>query len=403
MLHVFGQEEPQAKAGELRKFRILLCLQPEEHPSVQINIRDGADPKHGLYRRGSQDQAAAEPDAVFRKVPGKVPGRGGDAVVEGCFPHLADVHVIVRRRPPDVQLRRSVQEFKTACQNALRQTGGFAEPAGKMCPADQNAFLGLFHLDVRHQMQRRYPAFLMLCLAAGRVLVEGNRVLNGDLVKAQRVSRRLEGICVPERVQDLQEDPALFGNPGGLRRKDDYALRPGRDLRQQQRIDLPGEEDHTVTGKLPTEPDSIVQHGEIHLVPQGQGAVLRFIADGPDRPVDIFKFRQGRVRSAVRRYQTVHAEVPVVGEFSVVAAIEITVTPVGSLSVVYRMIAPFPHKAAADAVILFDQGVIILKIPGAVSHGVTVFAHQKRLVRIRIHIGLHLLQRRIHAAVQVDV
>ena len=66
------------------------------------------------------------------------------------------------------------------------------------------------------------------------------------------------------------------------------------------------------------------------------------------------------------------------------------------------MVTPLPDKAAAGTVILLHRLKIILQIPGAVSHGVTVFTHHIRLCAVLLKILVQAFKRRIHTAVGIQ-
>ena len=67
------------------------------------------------------------------------------------------------------------------------------------------------------------------------------------------------------------------------------------------------------------------------------------------------------------------------------------------------MVAPFPDKPAAGAVILLYGLKIIFQIPGAVAHGMADFAHHIGLRPILLKIVMNLLKGRIHTAVYVNI
>ena len=92
------------------------------------------------------------------------------------------------------------------------------------------------------------------------------------------------------------------------------------------------------------------------------------------------------MRTSVRIYQAVQAEIPVMLQFTIVAAIQIDVFTLRGLAAIYCMVAEFPDKSAAQSRILFDQLMVIFNISGSVSHSMAVFYKQKRRCRVMIKI-----------------
>ncbi len=124
---------------------------------------------------------------------------------------------------------------------------------------------------------------------------------------------------------------------------------------------------------------------------------------------------------AVRVDQAVHAEVAVVGELLVVAAVAVDGPVVRGLAAIDRVVAPLPHKAARKAIVPHNQLLVVLRISGAVAHGVDVLAQHKgrpaafpgliQLRALKVAGYVHLFARPgqlglfgggVHAAVQVQ-
>ena len=115
-----------------------------------------------------------------------------------------------------------------------------------------------------------------------------------------------------------------------------------------------------------------VQVGEIQTVINPQCAV--FIG-GADGLVSCLCLQSTGLEAAVRKYQTVAAEVAVIGLFSG----EVAAVALDPLFVHDHMVGPFPDAAADELGILVEQFVVGIHITGAVAHGMGVFAEENRL------------------------
>ena len=80
--------------------------------------------------------------------------------------------------------------------------------------------------------------------------------------------------------------------------------------------------------------------------------------------MDILKLQQARVRPAVRIYQAVHTEIPVMRNFPMVAAVGVHFLSGNGSARLDGMVAPLPDKAPADAVVLLNQLKVILQVAG---------------------------------------
>ena len=101
----------------------------------------------------------------------------------------------------------------------------------------------------------------------------------------------------------------------------------------------------------------------------------------PGRTNYIFVFKQSCVRSAVGINQTVKTKVAVMREFTRIAAVAVDIAIIGSFSVIYRMVTPFPYKSAAKVIVFHSKTIIIFNVTRTVAHCVTVFTDYKRLAR----------------------
>ena len=147
----------------------------------------------------------------------------------------------------------------------------------------------------------------------------------------------------------------------------------------------------------------VLQVQEIHCIFQKHLSACLVEGNDPGRAVHVFKFQKPGMGRPVRIDKPVHAEVAVVRVFAVIPAVGVFFPAFFSPAKVYGVIAPFPYKSAAGAVILLYHLEIIFKIARAVAHGVAVFAHNVRLVRIAGKKIMDFFQRRIHAAVKIQV
>ena len=117
----------------------------------------------------------------------------------------------------------------------------------------------------------------------------------------------------------------------------------------------------------------------------------------------IFIFQKSGVRTPVRVDQSVHTEIAVMDSLSVIASIVIDVSAVFRLSFIDGMVTPFPDKSSAHHIIILYPCKIVFQISRTIAHGMGIFHHQKRFVRVRLHIVSDVLHRRIHTAVNVNI
>ena len=117
----------------------------------------------------------------------------------------------------------------------------------------------------------------------------------------------------------------------------------------------------------------------------------------------ILVLHQAGMGLAVGVNQTIHAEVAIMLGFAVITAVPVHRLAIGSFTLIDGVIAPLPHKAAAELLMGIEHLEVILQVSGAVAHGVAVFTQDHGLIGVALQIGIHLLQRGVHAAEQVDV
>ena len=141
----------------------------------------------------------------------------------------------------------------------------------------------------------------------------------------------------------------------------------------------------------------------IHLIFQNHVSFCLVIFHHADRSVHVLIFQQSRVWCTVRIYHSVHTEITVIRILSMITAIIIDILSILCHSFVNSMVAPFPDKAATETVVFLDHFKIIFVIAGSVSHRVAVFAQNHRLIRLGFTVFFHLLIKRIHSAIEVQI
>ena len=119
--------------------------------------------------------------------------------------------------------------------------------------------------------------------------------------------------------------------------------------------------------------------------------------------MNVLVFFQAGVGRAIRIHQTVHTEVAVMLRFTMVAAVPVHGFAIFSNALVDGVIAPFPDKAATVEIVGDEELEIVFKVSGAIAHRMRVFTKQQRLVRRIRQVILHLLNRRIHSAENINV
>ena len=88
-------------------------------------------------------------------------------------------------------------------------------------------------------------------------------------------------------------------------------------------------------------------------------------------------FQKTGVRSTIRVYQTIHAEVSVVDFFVPVAAVEEFIFAFDGFAHIYGVVAPFPYETADITRIFVETFKISLQVSRTVTHSVAVFYFDK--------------------------
>ena len=167
---------------------------------------------------------------------------------------------------------------------------------------------------------------------------------------------------------------------------------------------LAGGNVHPALAHGPGEPYVLTQRREVQHVAHAEQPCLKIDLTDPGGPVDVLELLQAGVGRAVRPHQAVHAEVAVVGLLTEITAVEIPPGAVRCAAHVHGVVAPLPNEAAAVAVVTLEALEIVLQIPGAVAHGMRILAQHVGLVHpMLVEVAVDLLDRGIHAAVQVQV
>ena len=106
------------------------------------------------------------------------------------------------------------------------------------------------------------------------------------------------------------------------------------------------------------------------------------------------------MRSAVGEYQSVRTEVFFI---RVVSRTEVTtISPIESAVFIFcckALVYPVPYKSSLHVFACGDNIKIFLKVSGTITHGMCIFAHDKRTFYIRARsIFLHVTHAWIHGA-----
>ena len=146
-----------------------------------------------------------------------------------------------------------------------------------------------------------------------------------------------------------------------------------RNRRHVLRVDSAFLHNLSVTEHLPGNVQVVFEIRKVHVIVQCKRAGVLVEGCHPRRAVDVFVFQQSGVDAAVGVDQTVHTEVTVVRELIRVAAVGVNLPSVRRGTAVDGMVAPFPDKSSAGAVVFFHQTEVVFQVARAVAHGVTVF------------------------------
>ena len=222
------------------------------------------------------------------------------------------------------------------------------------------------------------------------------RIADPYLVKSENMALRKTAGCFLRKIRDAKETSAFIGN-----------LKPERYIRLLMRSNMryfyyAVFDFRTVLCQAVVSLHAGRRIREIPVVPDCEKFFFRVI-NCPERPVHIFVFVKASVGCPVRVDQTVETEIAVMLKFAVVSAIQIHGSSVIRISFQNRVIAEFPDKASAKALVLLRQVSVLLKISRAVPHGMAILHKQKRLFRIAIQIVCDFIERRIHSAEEIDI
>ena len=304
------------------------------------------------------------------------------------FPLLLDIHVVVCGRPPDIELHRPVQIFRSPVNDTLKKAIPLIICIDKSLSLDGDSAVRLRHLQTAAGV---FPAGQM----PERVLVSSVRVFQKDFIKSQQMACRNQGGSAAEQIEDFQIHPPRLRD-GYIQHNRRLAVGRHGTCGNAARFHT-----NAVACHLIADVRVILQIRVIQVVVQLQFPGPGIIGNHPRRTVYVFIFQQSGVGSAVRIHQPVHAEISVVDLLAVISAVEISFAV--PLSGIHCMVAPLPHETAAHPVIAVDDLEIILQVSGAVSHGMGIFHQQKRFAPVFFKVLLDFLEGGIHSAVQVKI
>ena len=316
---------------------------------------------------------------------------GNHVIIVGGHPVQLQLPVVVSRSSPDVEVHGLVQNFLTINGQLCEHTGELIVLVSKCSGADGNVTITLGGGNAVFAQRLVLPD--LQCS-----LVPVICILQLNFIKAQVKTLRQDFGSVLQLVIDLQEATAFFGN-FNVQRQSSVAVRSNCG----QLFDLAAGDDHTVTVDFVSSGSIFRQRNKVHIVMDDQLAVLCIIVFDTGRTMDILILHKAGTGSSVRENQAIDTEVAVVGPFTAVAAVQILGLAVLSNTGIDSVVTPLPNETAAHNVVVLDELPVIFQIAGAVAHGMGVFAHQERLVRVGIQIPLQAFHRGIHITVQVNV
>ena len=163
---------------------------------------------------------------------------------------------------------------------------------------------------------------------------------------------------------------------------------------------------NTIAGHFIPKRQVVLQIHKIHIVMNDQllpGVLSPAQGNHSGRPVHILKFLKPGMRPAIRIHQSVHTEIAVVRILLMIAAVSVHFLSGNSPAHLNGMIAPFPDKAPAGALILLNHLKIILQVARAVSHGMAVLAHHIGQISVLLKIFMDFLKGRVHTAVHIQI
>ena len=349
---VLGQEQPQAEPGQPGEPGVPLAVKGHVDPALGVHGPQGVHPQEGGDGQGGDAQLAGHAG------PAVLQAGGLDGVDLHRGPLVADLVplelnelVVVRGGAVHVPLHGPGEEIPVLPHQGGEQPPALVEGVAEAGAGQGQGQGGLLHL---------HRALL------GGVQEEG-LLVEDDLVEAQGVAGGAEVPFLPGGVVEGQSAQALFGQGGQLHRR----LPVGGQMGQLQ---LPAVQGFPVLADLVAHLEEVLGVCEVQVVVEQEHVLPVRVLPGPEGTDHVLIFQQAGVGGAVRVDQAVHAEVPVVGEFPEVPAVPVDGPVVRGGAAVDGVVAPLPHKAAAEAGVLHNPLLVVLRVPGAVAHGVDVLA-----------------------------
>ena len=383
LLHGLGQEQPQAEPGQLNKPRILLGVDVRRDSTFAIDLPQDLHGEDALQQNRRHGQGSLEGNTLVGDGHFRFVGTGDGTVVACLFPLQLDLAVIVRGSAPQIQLHGLVQKRLAAKIHFRKQTLSLVKPVGKALTGNVDPAVGLLHGKGSGfglpQLQRRLITVILR--------------FQRHLVEAYAAASRQQRMVIQCDPLHLQPAAALCRNIQGQGQSLCLLGRNGGQGQLALCLLL------TVAGQDPAALQTIGS-AELHIILYRQ---LTLFPSSPQGSVDILVLHQASVGSAVGVDQTVHAEIAVVGEFAMVATVEVDGLAVFRHALIDGMVGPLPHKAAAASGVLLEHFPVVLNVSGAIAHGVDILTEDIGLVQTCSKLSHHLLHIGIHPAVQIQI
>ena len=370
-IHIFFQMQTDTETRQHREFRTsfhihfhgnhTLCI---DHPCC-IHLQDL------LYRIRCQRHSCMDHNTAILLFYFCFISTRFCFIISCTIPFQFDIHIIICRCAPDIHFHRFFDLINTVTFQFCEQTCTFIQTVTEVFAAYHYFFCSFFYLQI-------FACFAELFQSFCNLLISAVSIFQRDFIKAKHVACRNQCCRIYRIIADLQECTAFFryGN-----RYFQHCCFKRSDIVSFQ---FAGLQCLTIAVQFIHHFDFIFCAGEIQIVLQCNLFCCLIKGFHSDRTVNIFVFHQACVRSAVRIYQTVHAEVAVMYFFAVVTAVVVHCSAVFCLTFIDCMIAPFPYKAAAHDIIFMEQLEMVFEVAGAVTHRMAVFDQDKRLVRIAV-------------------
>ena len=274
-----------------------------------------------------------------------------------CF----DVHIVIDRRSPNVQLHRPIKECLFSESHLLKHALKLIVGIAKSLTKNQQLPFILFY----RQRRRCCIPNLLRLLEGTDILISAVGICKPKLIKPQIMSHRAERIRLFQAIAEFQKNASILRD---IQRQDKFSRLIRRNRRQFIRRNASRTHASTVAAQFINNVQITLHICEIQLILQNQNCRTAVIRKNSKRALYIFHFFQTTVRPTVRVYQSVHAKIAIMRILSVISAIPIHGLSVFRLALVNRVVAPLPDKASADAIVLLNQLKVVLVITCSISH-----------------------------------